>query len=95
MADMLTREEVLEQLNSLNTQISNGVGVKAGKSKSQAREDAYAKWIETNRDQIKLADVAVFFGNNPDYGVEQITRDYINGPGGTGYQYQEAAGVYA
>lgn len=88
---MLTREEVLEQLNSLNTQISNGVGVKAGKSKSQAREDAYAKWIETNRDQIRMADVAVFFGNNPDYGVEEITRDYINGPGGRGYQYQEAA----
>jgi len=88
---MLTRDEVLEQLNSLNTQISNGVGVKAGKSKSQAKEDAYAKWIETNRDQIKLADVAVFFGNNPDYGVEEITRDYINGPDGTGYQYQEAA----
>lgn len=91
MADMLTREEVLEQLNSLNTQISNGVGVKAGKSKSQAREDAYAKWIETNRDQIRMADVAVFFGNNPDYGVEEITRDYIDGPGGRGYQYQEAA----
>ena len=83
---MLTREEVLNQLNNLTVQIDNGVGVKAGKSKTQAKEDAYAKWIETNGDQIELADVAVFFGNNPDYGVAEITRDYVDG-----YQYQGAA----
>jgi len=87
---MLSRDEVLKQLNFLNTQITDGVGVKAGKSKTQAKEDAYAKWIETNRDQIKLVDVAAFF-NNPGYGVDEVTRDYIDGPGGRGYQYQEAA----
>ncbi len=58
--------------------------------RTQAKEDAYAKWIETNRDQIKLVDVAAFL-TNPGYGVDEVTRDYIDGPGGRGYQYQEAA----
>ncbi len=31
---MLSRDEVLKQLNFLNTQITDGVGVKAGKSKN-------------------------------------------------------------
>jgi hypothetical protein len=60
MADMLTREEVQEQLSSITKQVNSGYGVKGGANKRTALEDAYAYWLAANQDRVKMKDFADF-----------------------------------
>ena len=60
MADMLTREEVQEQLSSITKQVNTGYGVKGGANKRTALEDAYAYWLAANQERVKMKDFADF-----------------------------------
>jgi hypothetical protein len=60
MANMLTREEVQEQLSSITKQVNSGYGVKGGANKRTALEDAYAYWLAANQDRVKMKDFADF-----------------------------------
>lgn len=60
MVDMLTREEVEDQLSSITKQVNSGYGVKGGANKRTALEDAYAYWLAANQDRVKMKDFADF-----------------------------------
>ena len=60
MADMLTREEVQDQLAAITRQVNAGDGVKGGANRITALEDAYAYWLAANQDRVKMKDFADF-----------------------------------
>jgi len=78
MAEFLTREEVLAQLNSITKQIDSGIGVIEGSSKTAAKEDAYAKFIKDNQSRLRLSDVGEFLTLTPTEIAAQYVTDYTN-----------------
>lgn len=58
MADMLTREEVQDQLAAITRQVNAGDGVKGGANRRTALEDAYAYWLAANQDRVRMKDFA-------------------------------------
>lgn len=58
MADMLTREEVQDQLAAITRQVNAGDGVKGGANRITALEDAYAYWLAANQERVRMKDFA-------------------------------------
>ena len=70
MADMLTREEVQDQLAAITRQVNAGDGVKGGANRITALEDAYAYWLAANQERVRMKDFADYLKLDADAAEE-------------------------